>query len=79
MPPEPPRTKQRSSLIRFGRFLSFAIAGAMLGGGIGIALAQLLPLEMDYARLAIFGGAGAMAAVCGFASFLSSASATARP
>ena len=61
-PPEPqaapaPRREGLSVAARFGRFISFGLAGAMLGGGLGIVAANYLQLPADLAKLAIFGPA----------------------
>jgi hypothetical protein len=53
----------------FGQFLSFALAGAMLGGGLGIAAANYMQLPLEAAKLAIYGPAGFFALACAFASF----------
>jgi hypothetical protein len=53
----------------FGQFLSFALAGAMLGGGLGIAAANYMQLPVEAAKLAIYGPAGFFALTCALASF----------
>lgn len=81
-PPAPPRAlpKNESEIKRqprrghsfaghSGRFISFGLAGAMLGGGVGMVAANYLQLPADPARLAIFAPAGLFSAVCAFASF----------
>ncbi len=55
----------------FGQFFAFGLAGAMLGGSLGIAAANYMQLSADAAKLAIFGSAGVLAAACGTASFFS--------
>jgi hypothetical protein len=74
LPKKEPEIKQQpgrehSFAEHFGRFISFGLAGAMLGGGLGIVAANYLQLPADLAQLAIFGPAGFFAAVCAFASF----------
>ena len=59
---------------RLGRFVSFGVAGAMLGGGLGIAAVNYFALPADAAKLAIFGPAGSMALLCAFLSFLAGGS-----
>jgi hypothetical protein len=59
----------RSPLGYLSDFLSFALAGAMLGGGLGIAAANYMQLPAEVAKLAIFGPAGFFALACAFASF----------
>jgi hypothetical protein len=59
----------RSPLGYLSNFLSFALAGAMLGGGLGIAAANYMQLPAEVAKLAIFGPAGFFALACAFASF----------
>jgi hypothetical protein len=59
----------RSPLGYFAQFLSFALAGAMLGGSLGIAAANYMQLPVEAAKLAIFGPAGFFALACAFASF----------
>jgi hypothetical protein len=71
-PPSQPRSGRytaRSPLWYFGRFLSFALAGAMLGGGLGIAAANYMQLPVEAAKLVIFGPAGFFAIAFAFASF----------
>jgi len=65
-----PRAKPKGSFSGyFGRFISFGLAGAMLGGGLGIVAASYLELPAELAKIAIFGPAGFFSAVCAFASF----------
>ncbi len=54
-----------------GQFFAFGLAGAMLGGSLGIVAANYMQLSADAAKLAIFGSAGVLAAACGTASFFS--------
>ncbi len=73
-PPAPqaapvPRREGSSVAAQFGRFLSFGLAGAMLGGGLGIFAANYMHLPADLAKLAIFGPAAFFAGVCAVASF----------
>ena len=73
-PPEPqaavpaPRRKGASMAAQFGRFVSFALAGAMLGGGLGILAAEYMQLPAALAKLAIFGPAAFFAGACAIAS-----------
>ncbi|MGA7328564.1 MAG: hypothetical protein WBX25_29760 [Rhodomicrobium sp.] len=60
--------------VTFGRFMSYGVAGAMLGGGLGIAAMNYFHLPMQHAQVALFGPAGLFAAICAIASFF-----TARP
>ncbi len=64
-----PTPKKRSIAGHFGRFISFGLAGAMLGGGLGIVAVNYFELPAELARLAIFGPAGFFCAVCAIASF----------
>jgi hypothetical protein len=52
-----------------GRFVSFGVAGAMLGGGLGIVAANYFDLSVELAKAAIFGPAGVAAACCAIMSF----------
>lgn len=54
---------------RIGRFVSFGVAGAMLGGGLGIFAVNYLGLARDWTKLAVYGPAALLAVVCAFASF----------
>lgn len=51
-----------------GRFVSFAVAGAILGIGLGNAAASLLALPFDHAGTTILVTAGATAVLCAMAS-----------
>jgi hypothetical protein len=66
---EPQPERKESIAERFGRFISFGVAGAMLGGGLGIVAANYFQLSADLARIGIFVPAGFFSAVCAFASF----------
>jgi hypothetical protein len=57
-----------SGFARLGRFMSFGLAGGMLGGGAGIMAANYWQLPMEQVNLAIFGPAGALAMFCATAS-----------
>jgi hypothetical protein len=63
-----PRRKVASMAAQFGRFLSFGLAGAMLGGGLGILAANYMQLPPDLAKLVIFGPAAFFAGACAIAS-----------
>ena len=63
-----PWRKRAAMAARLGRFVSFGVAGAMLGGGLGIFAASYLQLQVDLARLAVFGPAAFFAGVCAIAS-----------
>ncbi len=66
----PARRREGSSVAaQFGRFISFGLAGAMLGGGLGIFAANYMQLPEDWMKLAIFGPAAFFAGVCAAASF----------
>jgi len=67
---QPMQRKRISALARLGRFVSFGLAGAVLGGGLGIAVEIYLQLLGDQAKLAVFGTAGFLAAFSAFASLL---------
>jgi hypothetical protein len=67
--PQPGRYTARSPLRYFSKFLSFGLAGAMLGGALGIAAANYIQLPAEAAELVIFGPAGFFAIVCAAASF----------
>jgi hypothetical protein len=73
-PPEPqagvpaPRRRGASMAAQFGRFISFGLAGAMLGGGLGILIAEYMQLPAALAKLAIFGPAAFFAGACAIAS-----------
>ncbi len=71
--PAPPR-KWASMAAQFGRFVSFGLAGAMLGGGFGILAADYMQLPANLAKLAIFGPAAFFAGACAIASFHTKAS-----
>ncbi|MGO8955125.1 MAG: hypothetical protein ACLPWS_23255 [Rhodomicrobium sp.] len=64
--------KRFSALASLGRFISFGLAGAVLGGGLGIAAEIYFQLAGDQAKLAVFGTAGFLAAFSAFASLLTS-------
>ena len=66
--PAPPR-KWASMVAQSGRFVSFGLAGAMLGGGLGIVAADYMQLPANLAKLAIFGPAVFFAGACALASF----------
>ncbi|MGO9545084.1 MAG: hypothetical protein ACLPPF_09850 [Rhodomicrobium sp.] len=70
--PAPAKAKKRKFwaplLAGVGRFISTGVAGAMLGGGIGIVAANYLNFPAGLAKLVIFGGAGSVAAICAVAS-----------
>jgi hypothetical protein len=68
--PRPTQRKRGSALAALGRFISFGLAGAVLGGGLGIAAEIYLQLVGDQAKLAVFGTAGFVAAFSAFASLL---------
>ena len=68
--PQPIPRKRNTALASLGRFISFGLAGAVLGGGLGIAAEIYLQLLGDQAKLAVFGTAGFVAALSAFASFL---------
>jgi hypothetical protein len=75
-----PRPKQgtgRSALWYFSDFMSFGLAGAMLGGALGTVAANYIQLSAGTAELVIFGPAGFFAIVCATASFF--AGKTAQP
>ena len=65
----PGRHTAHSPLWYFGQFLSFGLAGAMLGGGLGIAAANYMQMPVEAAKLVIFGPAGFFAIACAFAPF----------
>jgi hypothetical protein len=72
--PEPqagpvPRRAGSSAAAQFGRFISFGLAGAMLGGGLGILAVNYLQLSADAAKLAVYGPAALLAGACAIASF----------
>ncbi len=69
-----PRRDGLSAAAQFGRFISFGLAGAMLGGGLGIVAANYMQLPADLAKLAIFGPAAVLAGTCAIASFFAKAS-----
>ncbi len=69
-----PRRKSASAAVQFGRFVSSGLAGAMLGGGLGMLAASYMQLPVDLAKLAIFGPAAVFAGVCAIASFFAKAS-----
>ena len=71
--PTPPR-KGASMAAQFARFISFGLAGAMLGGGLGIVAADYMQLPANLAKLAIFGPAVFFAGACAVASFYTKAS-----
>ncbi len=73
LPAQPQPALRHSVAGQFGRFISFGLAGAMLGGGLGIAGANYFELPAELAKLAIFGPAGFFAAVCAIASFFAKA------
>ena len=74
LPPEPqaavpaPQRVGASMAAQFGRFISFGLAGAMLGGGLGILAAEYMQLPAPLAKLAIFGPAAFFAGACALAS-----------
>jgi hypothetical protein len=67
--PGPRRSAGRPLFWYFSEFLSFGLAGTMLGGGLGVAAANYMQLPIEAAKLAIFGSAGFFALACAFASF----------
>jgi hypothetical protein len=74
LPPEPqaavpaPQRLGASMAAQFGRFISFGLAGAILGGGLGILAAEYMQLPAALAKLAIFGPAAFFAGACALAS-----------
>ncbi len=56
------------AIARLGRFMSYGVAGGMLGGGLGIAAQNYWRVPMEQANQVIFGPAGALALFCAFAS-----------
>jgi hypothetical protein len=72
--PQPLKYTKRPAFNYLGQFVSFGLAGAILGGGLGIAAANYLQLPAEQARLAIFGPAGFLAMLCAFASFFNGGS-----
>jgi len=68
-----PRRQGASIAEQAGRFISFGVAGAMLGGGLGIVAADYMQLPANLAKLAIFGPAAFLAGVCAVASFYTKA------
>lgn len=73
--PHAPRLEQgrrRSGLdaaAQLGRAFSFGLAGAMLGGGLGILAANYMQLSTPWTNLAIYGPAAIFAGACAAASF----------
>jgi hypothetical protein len=67
--PQAGRNTARSALWYFSDFLYFGLAGAMLGGGLGVAAANYSQLPAEAAKLVIFGPAGFLALACALASF----------
>ncbi len=65
--------RRRSVAVRFGQFISYGLAGAVLGGGLGIVAANYFEFPAELAKLAIFGPAGFFAAVCAIASIFTKA------
>jgi hypothetical protein len=76
--PYPRRHTARLALWYFSEFLSFGLAGAMLGGVLGIAAANYMQLPAEAVKLAIFGPAGFFAIVCALASFFTGGTAQPR-
>ncbi len=66
--PQPIPRKRGSAFAWLGRFISFGLAGAVLGGSIGIVAEIYLQLLGDQAKLAVFGAAGFLAALSALAS-----------
>jgi hypothetical protein len=66
--PQAGRNATRSALWYFSDFMSFGLAGAMLGGGLGVAAANYMQLSAEAAKLVIFGPAGFFALACALAS-----------
>ncbi len=73
LPAQPQPAPRHSVAGKIGRSISFGLAGAMLGGGLGIAGANYFELPAELAKLAIYGPAGFFAAVCAIASFFAKA------
>jgi hypothetical protein len=67
--PQAGRNTARSALWYFSDFLYFSLAGAMLGGGLGIAAANYIQLPAEATKLVIFGPAGFLALACALVSF----------
>jgi hypothetical protein len=61
------RTGYRTA-VQIGRAIAFGLAGAMLGGGLGILAANYMQLPAGLAKLAIYGPAALLASVCAIAS-----------
>jgi hypothetical protein len=51
------------------RFVQFSLAGGILGGVLGAAVANYFELAAQAAQIAIFAPAGFMALLCGWTSF----------
>ena len=72
MQAEPVRRRSGASVAaRIGRFVSFGVAGAMLGGGLGIFAVNYLGLAADWTKLAVYGPAALFAGACAVASLFS--------
>ncbi len=65
-----PRMQQQRKHAAFSAwdFMSFGMAGAILGGGIGITAANILRLTAEQTQWAFFGPAALMSILCAFAS-----------
>jgi hypothetical protein len=74
----PRRSTGRPLFWYFSEFLSFGLAGTMLGGAFGVAAAEYMQLPAEAAKLAIFGSAGFFALACAFASLFTGRSAQPR-
>jgi hypothetical protein len=66
---QPRQYTAHSALWYLNQFLSFGLAGAILGGGLGIAAADYMHLSAEAAKLVIFGPAGFFAIACALGSF----------
>src|SRR5262249_17179030 len=54
---QPRRYTAHSALWYLNQFLSFGLAGAMMGGGLGVATVNYVQLSAEAAKLVIFGPA----------------------
>jgi hypothetical protein len=63
------RPMEQSPLSQMGKFFSYGLAGAMLGGGLGIIAANQMQLSMEAAKFALYGPAALFAVICALASF----------
>lgn len=64
-----PRRSGFHTAAQIGRSISFGLAGAMLGGGLGILAANYMQLPVGLAKVAIYGPAALLAGACAIASF----------